>query len=227
MRYPVCLESDTTGQSRSHVQGLPGCWATGREPGDALEGLFVAIPEYWAWLGRHGLPVAPPDGLGEVTLAVVEIVRDHPPGASPLFTYEQAPVTPAFVVSCLRRLTYSRSDLLGALAGLPVATFVPGPEGTVGGLVMHLAATERRLTRLLGPGSRLKPAADPLARLANMRASAIHQITQLPDTPGDHIVSRGGESWNLRKVLRRLIEHEREHTAEIVALRGQEVPQAS
>jgi hypothetical protein len=224
MRYAVCLESDTTGQSKSHVQGLPGCFAGGATAQAALDGLFTAIPGYWDWLRRHGVYAPGPDDLGEVTLGVVEIVRDSAPGAHALFEYEKQPLTPQGVAICLERLAYSRLDLLSLVGDLPAAAVAPGPEGSVGAILAHVAAMERWYTRLFAPDSRLKPGRTPLERLTNVRLAAVHHLSRLPEDVHTRIVERGGESWNVRKVLRRMIEHELEHIAQIALLLGADDP---
>ncbi|HMA37320.1 MAG TPA: type II toxin-antitoxin system HicB family antitoxin [Chloroflexia bacterium] len=227
MRYAVCLEWDTDGRSMAHVPDLPGCYARGGDPRAALDNLFVAIPAYWAWLRRHGLPAPGPAGLGAVTLAVVEIVRDGAPGATALFEYEvTAAINRQGVSTCLARLAYSRADLLALLQALPPAAQAPGPAARSATILTQLAAAERWYTRLLGPGSRLKPSRTPLERLANVRAAAVHQIEGLPDAAYDRVFAGGGERWSLRKLLRRMIEQERESTAEIAALFAIPLPEA-
>ena len=206
------------GWSQAHVVGLPGCFAAAAASGAALEGLFTAIPAYWAWLQDHGTPAPGPDDLGEVTLGVIEIVGDGVPGAGALFAYEQEPPTAQSIATCLERLAYSRADLLALLAGQPAGRLAPGPAGSLGGILAHLAATDRAYTRLLGPAPRRAPGAGPLARLAQTRAALVAAIRALPAADHGRIFVRGTERWTLRKLLRRLIEHEREQTARVAAL---------
>jgi predicted RNase H-like HicB family nuclease len=218
MRYAVCLETESSGASRAHVPDLPGCMAVADAPRAAVEGLFAAVPAYWAWLRAHGVTAPGPDDLGEVTLGVVEIVRDQPPGASALFAYESTgAITPQAVQTCLERLAYSRQDLLAALARLPPEALDDGAPGGVAALLMSLAAAERWYTRLLGPPGRLKAGATALERLAHVRAGLTEAIRGLPVAAYGDVINRGGERWTLRMLLRVMIEQERDTTARIVA----------
>ncbi|MDQ2806504.1 MAG: hypothetical protein M3Z04_06245 [Chloroflexota bacterium] len=223
MRYFVCLESDTNGASLAHVQGLPGCYARAADERAALEQLLDAIPAYWDWLRGHGVRTPGPNDVGEVTLAVVEIVRDCAPGAQPLFQYETQPISRQSVGVCLERLAYSRHDLLAALAQLPAAAL--GPESAWGGRLVTQAANERWYTRLLGPSNRLESSRTPLERLVHVREAAVRQIDSLPDAAYGRVWTRGGERWSLHKILRRMIEAEREQVAGLAG--GQPVEKAA
>lgn len=220
MRYAVCLESDTGGWSMAHVADLPGCYATADDPWVALQALLPAIPAYWAWLRRHGAPAPGPDDLGEVSLGVIETVQSDTPGPHALFEYEVAPLSRQAVAGCLERLTYTRRDLLDLVGDLPAGMLKPGPVQTVGGILAHLAATEQAYTHLLGSPAREKTRAAPLDRLADVRAAAVQQINSLDDDDYGRIFLLAGERWNVRKLLRRMLEHEREHTAQIAGLLG-------
>lgn len=220
MRYFVCLESDTGGASLAHVQGLPGCFARAADGRSALESLLDAIPAYWDWLRGHGVLTPGPDDVGEVTLAVVEIVRDCAPGAHTLFDYETQPISRQSVAGCLERLAYSRQDLLAALAAVPAAAL--GAESALGGRLVTQAANERWYTRLLGPSNRLESSHTPLERLVHVREAAVRQIESLPDAAYGRVWTRGGERWSLHKILRRMIEAER---AQVAALAGGQVVQ--
>ena len=59
---------------------------------------------------------------------------------------------------------------------------------------------------------------DVLERLAAVRARLLHV---LPDLEGlDLVVGRNGEFWSPRKLIRRALWHERDHTDHILKLRG-------
>jgi len=204
----------------AHVADLPGCYATAGDPWVALQALLPAIPAYWAWLRRHGAPAPGPAGLGEVSLGVIESVQSDTPGPRALFEYEVAPLSRQAVAGCLERLTYTRRDLLDLVGNLPAGMLAPGPAQTVGGILAHLAATEQAYTHLLGPPAREKTLAAPLDRLADVRAAAVQQISSLADDDYGRIFLHAGERWNVRKLLRRMLEHERAHTAQIAGLLG-------
>ena len=219
MRYAVCLETESSGASRAHVPDLPGCMAAAGAPRAAVEGLFEAVPAYWAWLRAHGVAAPGPDDLGEVTLAVVEIARDQPPGGNALFDYESGgAITAQAVRTCLERLAFSRQDLLAALALLPPEALDDEAPGGVATLLASLMAAERWYTRLLGGPGRIKAGGAPLERLAHVRAGATQAIRGLAPEAYGAVIRRGGERWTLRMLLRVMIEQERDTTARIAAL---------
>jgi hypothetical protein len=55
-----------------------------------------------------------------------------------------------------------------------------------------------------------------LLRLQVVREAAERLLAASDLTLSDRVVDNGGEAWTLRKVLRRFLEHEREHMLEIV-----------
>jgi hypothetical protein len=121
----------------------------------------------------------------------------------------------------LERMGYSREDLLDI-----VSTLSPGDlafhktvrERTIRGILLHLAEAEQwYLTRLmdLPPFPRQK---DPVQRLQGVREAAICYLSRYPAGSGVQMVIQSGEPWTLRKVLRRFLEHEREHFLEIIRL---------
>jgi predicted RNase H-like HicB family nuclease len=224
MRYAVGVELKEDGQTVAHVLDLPGCFSRGDTPHVALDRLFVAIPAYWDWLRAHGVAAPPPDLVGPVTLAVVELIRGSAPqdaserGA--LFEVELEPATETQINACLTRLGYARADLLSLLEPLPPDEWAASrADGrTLAERIADLAEAERWYTRRLGPVPRLRPTHGPLDRLAAVRAAAQARLSSLSAEECATVYILDGERWTARKVLRRMLEHECEQVAQIALL---------
>jgi hypothetical protein len=186
-----------------------------------LDRLFRAIPAYWDWLRDHGAAALPPQMVEPVTLGVVELVRGSAPQAaqerSALFEMESAPATPAQVALCLDRLAFSRADLLDLLGGLDaVGWTAPRPDGlTIAARMAELVQAERWTVERLGPLPPFPAGADLLADLRAGRAAAVARLSTLSDEECATVYIVDNERWTVRKVLRRLLEHEFEQVAQI------------
>lgn len=105
------------------------------------------------------------------------------------------------------------------MAALPPAA--PKDLASVGGILDHTAIAEwwyfDRLDMGLVSSWRELPA-EPLVKLDQVRA---HSRACLPKLIGDtRIVTLVDEQWSARKILRRAIWHERDHTRQINAYRS-------
>jgi len=120
-------------------------------------------------------------------------------------------------------LKWAREDLLAALAGLTAAELDaerPGERWSIRGIARHVANAEWWYLERLGLAGVERAALpeDVLERLAAVRARLLHV---LPDLEGlDLVVGRNGEFWSPRKLIRRALWHERDHTDHILKLRG-------
>jgi predicted RNase H-like HicB family nuclease len=226
MRYAIGVELNEAGQTVAHVLDLPGCFSRGETAQEALDRLFVAIPAYWDWLRSHGVPAPPLDLIGPTTLGVVELVRGTAPAGpferSALFEVEQEPPTSAQITTCLTRLAYTRDDLLSLLAPLSPADWdAPRADGqSLAARVADLIEAERWYSRRLGPVGSLPSGGPLLERLAGVRAAADARLAGLTAEECATVYIADGERWTVRKVLRRMLEHECEQVAQIALLLG-------
>ena len=215
------------------VLDLPGCVAGGRDH-DALNlHLPLAIAEHVAWLRGHGEDVEEPDGW-----EIVETAHASPNGGDACFEAEQPPPSPEELELAIRRMTFARDDLLASFAALPrplldweppataFASFDPwAPEPrSIRGLVEHVLAFEVYYRDALRDG----PSRGIAENVPDTSADRAMTVARLRSLTGDelgrtfHPIRPGidaAESWTVRKVLRRLISHERAHTAEIMQRR--------
>jgi predicted RNase H-like HicB family nuclease/uncharacterized damage-inducible protein DinB len=222
-RYRACLEVGNNGACAAHVPELLGCFAVGSTREEALERLRGTISEYLAWLTKHGeAPVASAESEG-VEIEVVEQVStagDHPreegePAA--LFAADQEPISYHDLQTAVRLMEHARSDLLEFLRDVPddLLHWRPGPDGpSIAETLHHMAEVEADFLACLEEESQQPP----FPQLAAVRSWAYHRLSRLTDAELSRLTTHGGEKWSARKVLRRFLEHDWEHTAYVRSL---------
>jgi uncharacterized damage-inducible protein DinB len=125
-------------------------------------------------------------------------------------------------------ITASRADLLRLLdaAGADAldAREKGGDGWTVRRILIHVAGGELFFLDRLDLAERLpeQPAdADPRPLLDQARQRVLTELGAVDEAMLTKVVVKDGEHWTLRKVLRRLREHEAEHLTRIEAALGQ------
>jgi len=226
------LEVRDDGRAMGHVLALPGCFAKGPSREEVIAALPGAIGEYWRWLRRHGEEV--PSSKGEIAIEVAEVVSSDAGFVSgdkvALFGPDHEPPTDAEVELYLRRMGHSRQDLLSLVRQVPerLLDVAPG-EGrrTIRQTLQHIARAEWwYLSRIYREPDVSGVPDDVLAELGWIREEAVARLRAFPAAERSRVFIRdefvspwgAGERWTFRKVLRRFIEHEREHTAGIARL---------
>ena len=195
-------------------------WAPTRA--EVVKRIPAKYAAYRAWARSHGF--ADP-GLN-LSVEVVEQIR----GDEVLFAWDRDPATFGELDQAINLLQASRSDLVTTLEWLPAATFDWDPpyEGflpwarwrTVRQVVAHLANTE---THYYLPTIGFHPSAEPVpgdsewqSFLAGRREEVVECLDRLRHTPDlAQVTEAWAEGWSVRKVLRRLVWHERLHTKSI------------
>jgi uncharacterized damage-inducible protein DinB len=230
MRYQVYIESQGT-HCMGHVLTLPGCFVRGRSRADVLRSLPRAVRDYWAWLRRHS--EGSPEEDAEISLDVAEEVVGtgpfNPGDAAALFPAERSPVTLDRIEDYLRFMSYSRSDLLELVADRPDKVLdwrESQTEFSLRILIRHIGNAEQfYISRLFEP-DQLPPewAADrtfPVFEFLDLeRRGCIDYLRRLDERQRcevfrpPHFTDHPEEEWTARKVLRRFVEHEREHTSQ-------------
>ncbi|MFQ5616420.1 MAG: DinB family protein, partial [Anaerolineales bacterium] len=153
-----------------------------------------------------------------------------PGDTAALFEVEKAPISLVEMEPYFRRASYNRADLLALVQGMDTETldWEPAPgDFTIRRILRHVGnADEWYLSRLVEPGT-LPPAWEnddkmPLFEFLEMsRRTAIERFRKLTGEERarvavpTHFTSNPTEQWTARKALRRMLEHEREHTAHI------------
>lgn len=219
-------------QTHAWVLDLPGCLAGGRDMDEIARMLPLAVAEHVAWLRRHGGSVDEPEGW--------EIAESIDATGRPdfLFDADRAPLSREEVDTLITRIQYARADLLDSVRDVPdavldweppasaFASFDPWAPGVRGirGVLRHVFQTEvyyRDGLRDSEAKGLFEEVADPAAErektAALLRSLSDEERGRVyrPLRPGQRVP----EEWTVRKVVRRIISHERAHAAEIIQRR--------
>jgi predicted RNase H-like HicB family nuclease len=222
-KIPVCLEvgSDGTG---AFVPTCPGCWVFGRTPESALKKVKTAIVDWYEWLETHREQVPAETKHFEVEVWETLRVTYNPVRAGkpePLFWSETAPTKRKEILRTLRLMRYSREDLLETVKGLGSDLMNWKPTGeprTVENCLRHVACVEPWYITRLSVNLPCKYPKNTFKLLNSTRNAVINFLQNFPPEKMRGIYqpekdpSPTSNLWTTRKVLRRLVDHERLHT---------------
>jgi uncharacterized damage-inducible protein DinB len=208
----------------AHVPALWGCFASANDRDGALALVPAAIARYREWRQAHGETLVIADPL---LLSTVEVQREWidptnaDNAANAFFALDVPPLAAAELDEIRSLLDWSRADLLASVNDLPVSALDQPVEGewTIGGILNHTARAERWYLDRLGLAfSRADLLPDPFQRLEQVRTRL---VTALPSLAGlARIEWVDSELWSPRKMLRRTLWHERDHTQHIWQFRA-------
>jgi predicted RNase H-like HicB family nuclease len=210
-RYLVYIETRgdpiTLKAPVAHVPALPGASARGQTIEEAKENIRLAIEQYLSLLRNVGEPVPKAD---EPILLEFEETEET------TFVTDYDPMLPNELETLFRWMAISRQELMDMLRCMPQEMWDWRPSEdawSVAQIICHLAESDLWYT------DRLKqwPEA-PLYRLAATRGIALERLRAVPETERGKVVHHQGEDWTMRKVIRRMLEHEREHIAQVRAM---------
>jgi len=226
----VYVELDANGACMAHVLDLPGCISRGHTEEQALDGVPAAIVGYQEWLERHG---ERPDGAHTepITLCVLQAIEGvvpfqrGDPGA--LSQPDRIAVQAEDIERYLRLSDYARADLLTAVRRLPPSILRWKPDAgamSIRDILRHVGNTEQWYVSRIVAEDSLPPAwehdhALPLQAFLRMeRNTACQRLRRMSDRERTEVVAPAtwtthpDEPWTARKALRRMVEHELEHT---------------
>ena len=222
----------------THAWGisLPGLVAGGADEEALDANLRLVIADHLSWVRRHGDDAAANAG-NDLSYEIVERLdgtQFERTGGEFLFEAERTPLDTTELDVLLRRMAWAREDLLESVRGLAdaVLDWAPptsalrhvdtwAPEArTIRGIFEHVLQLEIYYRDGLRDGQSRgiferpgEPAAERALTVELLRGlddDALNQIYR-PVRPG----RTEPEDWNARKLVRRIISHERGHAAEI------------
>lgn len=211
------------GGCMAHAMGpWVGANCTARNRERALAKIRREVRAYAAWLRTRGERVS-----ARGPLRVVEVVTGMDPwvagGVNALFGPDRAPATRADVARCVRRMAWNREETLAIAARVPRRAWRrtwTGEPRTIADTLAHIANAEIWYLTRIGVEAADLPA-DPLERLAAARGAVVRSLGGLTVEQRKRVFvptrycsprqRRLREAWTARKVLRRLLEHERQH----------------
>jgi len=230
--YLVFLEVADGGLCMVHVPDLPGCTVRAPTREEALRQLPEAIRRYHDWRCRHG----------EATFAMEEPIQVeiaeasagfgpfNPGDAAALFEPDRRAITTEEIEYHLRLMSHSRADLVALARDLPDAILDWQPEAesfSIRRLLRHIGNAEEWYVSRIVSTETLPPEWKddenmPIMDFLEMeRRTALARLRQLTEAERSNVfypqqwTQHPEEPWTARKVFRRFLEHEREHTDQI------------
>ena len=202
---------------------LPACYSSARTMVDAIAQAPKKIAEYFSWVSSHDntYPVVmEPFEVQIVETFQSRISREDPEYiVNAFFEDDRRPLGYWEVELALRLLDWTRQDLLKVLQSTlleKVNRTIPGEvRGSIAGILNHIAGAENWYFGQLGIGMGVLPE-DPLEKINAVRSNTRKQLIKLA---GDmRVVQNCDELWSGRKIARRTLWHERDHTQHIMQL---------
>ncbi len=216
------------------VLDLPGCAYEAPSREAVLSMLPVVIAEHMDWLAAHGETVDSSDTAVEI---IEQIDVEGAEGAEGEFVFEddRRPATDSEIETGIRRMRYARADLLELVdsvsdyvmdwrppltAMMRIDSWKPQPL-TIREIVSDITGAEGYYMRGLRAGR--EPAAGSLNEydLRSGQSALFDRLRSLSEDERGRVYrpirpwQQAPELWTARKVIRRVISHERFHTAEI------------
>lgn len=234
MIFRVGIENNNDDRTIAWALDHPGCFAYGGDSAEAQQNLIAAARDYRAWIGRHEKPWLDEEieVLVEETFdayfidSAFERVERGPDTymVESFFAADGEPLVPHEIERALKLLAWSRADLTALVGELDVEQLsqpYPGERWTIEGILRHVGGAEWWYQERIGypfPKDEAEVPSDPFERLRIVRD---HFSSLLPTLDGiRRVIGRDGEMWSPRKVLRRALWHERDHTDHIRKLLG-------
>jgi hypothetical protein len=229
MFIKIGLENKVEGRSLVWVLDHPGCFAYGHDGHEALHNLPVALQDYVDWIILHGkqpwLQALNQDFEAEEVWEVYAIdenydLYDDGYEINAWFLHDWKPLTGPEVERGLMLLSWSRADLLETVRNLSQPVLEarrPNERWSISGILNHVGGAEWWYLDRLGlafPREQVPP--DSGERLEVIRALLVETLPRLVGSK--KVVGTDGEFWSPRKLLRRAIWHERDHTFHIRSL---------
>lgn len=230
MLYKIGLENGDENRSIAWTLGHPGSFAYGVNAEEALAATPEAIRAYIAWIKAHNhdycwLPDTEIQVNVDDTWQVYFIDENYDRvkkgyAVNAWFFHDWKPLTEQDLERASKLLSWSRSDLLDIIQYLNQDTLdktYPNERWSIAGITNHIGGAEWwYLDRLDLAFPREELPGDPFIRIQEVRA---HLNQVLPTLLGStKVVGIDGEFWSPRKLIRRAVWHERDHTAHIKKL---------
>lgn len=228
----IYLDFNKFGACTAYPLALMGCFAWGDDEAAALAAVPQAVADWRADMLRYGAMV---DAIDTSELRVVERVSSDEgvkdaTFSSGLFEAEIRPISQGEINDTLELSTLIRNDLMTLIRGVDGNTldFRPAADmPSIRKIVQHIGGADHwYTTRLMAenevPSDWHEVEALPLRKfLEEERRRVIAFMSDLNEEQRsatftcEHTCSRPTEVWTVRKIMRRMLVHEREHIAQI------------
>jgi hypothetical protein len=233
--FLIGLENGTEGRSQAWVLGHPGCFAYGADGSEALSAVPHAIRDYRQWIAGHtseswltGTDTERSERSEQREYRLeetwecysissdFEIVQDGYE-VNAWFRHDWIPLTEEDIQRGLLLLSWGWEDLLKIVSNLSAEILertYPKERWNISGILKHIGGAEWWYLDRLGLAfPRSDVPEDPFERLNKVRASLVEVLPGL--AASKQVVGVSGEFWSPRKLLRRAVWHEFDHSAHI------------
>lgn len=233
MNIPAAIEHGTTNIWYGRFIDFPGTHARALSRQLLLEELREELDYHLRWLEIHGEPIH----VGSYHITIEEEVMNIPNlgksgGVVALFEFDKQVITEEKMKSLFLLMDYHRKDLLEVTRSIPQENWEyipPGKERNILDILVHLCNAEEFYLSRLGEKAdeRFEEHAgmsedeiDELPvfeRLHVVREACKETLRELVPEKKDTVFTRKKytnhpqEKWTAHKVMRRFLEHEREH----------------
>lgn len=233
MTFRIGMENKVEGRSLAWVLGHPGCFVYGMDADFALAAAPQAIHNYMKWIADHEQP--PWDDKKDIkvkkeeTWEVFAINEDYEfveegYEINAWFQHDWKPLTEEEIRRGIKLLSWTRADLMDSVQDMAphdLEQSFPGERWNYAGILKHVGGAEWWYLDRLGlafPQEQIPK--EPFDRLEMVRAYFLETLSKLAGSK--QVVGIDGEFWSPRKMLRRAVWHERDHTGHIQKLRSWE-----
>ena len=231
MQIRVAVENGNDGRSLAWALDYPGCFVYGPDESTVILNIPLAYLRYAEWISTHVTDSWVKTNSLDIRL--VEVwqgyfinddfqVRDDGIEVNAWFRDDWRPLSKMDSTRGKLLLGWSREDLLAVAQPLTKKQMgLHAPEAdnwTIQRVLQHIANAEWwYLDRLgLAPWKKTDLPEEPFARLELVRARVIDALHEL--TGSEKVVGKEGEFWSPRKLLRRLLYHERDHLGHLLQI---------
>ena len=219
MNLRVGIENNNDNRSIAWALEHPGCFAYGVNAEDAQRNIVQAASDYAAWVRRHGTSWLPQEPVQPTVEETFDAYILHDVQIESFFRYDAEPLTGMDLERALKLLAWSRQDLLETVKDLSVEKLNRTYEGerwSINGILKHIGGSEWWYQERIGAPFPAREEELPEDALGGLELVRAHFVGLLPTLEGvHHTVDQDGEMWSPRKVLRRALWHERDHTEHI------------
>jgi len=230
MIVQVGIETNYEGRTLAWALEHPGCFAYGMNAVGATTNLEGALNSYAGWILRHDTHTWLTFIEGELEPVINGQWEDYYINddydrvgegegytVESFFPYDWKPLTSLEIERGLKLLDWTRADLFKVVEGLSeekLNTAYPAERWSINGILGHVGGAEHWYMECLGLAfPRAELPEEPMARLRKVRR---HLSTALRTLEGvKKVVAVDGEFWSPRKMLRKALWHERDHTEHI------------
>lgn len=214
MRYFALVE-DWPHECLLFFRELPGCFTSASTYEEALAAAPAAIAEYLQWLKANEVAVEADD---KIEVVVKERLAALNGEYGPRFAADLAPLDEVELDIALNIAAVARADILELYYNIPQEDrdrVITPSEWSLKQHLVHIVESEAwyttRLTELPPPNPVASLPKDPAKALFEDGMDNEQFLREPPIADCQRIFVHAGEEWTAAKVVRRMVEHLREH----------------